>query len=97
MRGDAKGIEMLITLSPEKVPVVGRGDSSYTVEDFINEVIIYHNTLENEAPVKSVCIYFCETKDFTVVQKTIELLKRKEDEVNIQRHKDERKKIVRIG
>lgn len=85
IKGDAKGMEILIHLSPEKEPVIGTADSSYTLEDFINEVIEYHETLVNESPVKSICIYFYETEEFIVVQKTVELLKRKEDEVNIRR------------
>lgn len=81
-KGDAKGIEILVHLSPAGEPVVGQTKSSeYTLEKFFNSVIHYHNTLTNEAPVKSVCIYFYETVDVTVVTETVALLKRKENEV----------------
>lgn len=80
-------MEALVSLEPlSAVPVIGRNTSSYLVETFIDEVIDYHNNLENEMPTKYVVFSFYETEDVSVVQKTVELLKRKEDEVNTQIH-----------
>lgn len=81
--GDVKGMEALVSLA-SNVPVIGTKTSTYLVETFINEVIDYHNSLENELPTKHVVFYFYETGDTTVVRKTVDLLEQKEKEVNTQ-------------
>lgn len=76
-------MEALVSLAPNGHPTIGKYSSDYFVESFIDEVIDYHNKLENELPTKHVVFYFYETDDTSVVQKTVDLLKRKEKEVNI--------------
>lgn len=80
--GDVKGMEALIDLSANEVPVIGHTKSTFSVEKFVDDVIDYHNNLENEMPTKYVIFYFYETDNTTVVEKTVDLLKRKENEVN---------------
>lgn len=74
-------MEALVNLAANGEPVIGDKDSDYYMECFINDVIEYHNNLENESPTKYVVFYFYETDDITVVQKTVDILKRKENEV----------------
>lgn len=83
MIGDVKGMEMNVYLSGiTGEPVIGDdGNATFTVEEFITQVIEYHNNLENEQPVKYVCFYFYETNDITVVRRTVDLLKKKEEQV----------------
>lgn len=76
-------MEALVSLRPNGYPVIGNDSSDYSVERFINEVIEYHNNLENELPTKHVVFYFYETNDTTVVEKTVDLLKQKENQVKI--------------
>lgn len=80
--GDVKGMEALISLSENVEPVIGHQDSTFYVEQFIDEVIDYHNSLDNEKPTKYVVFFFYETNNITVVRKTVDLLKRKENEVS---------------
>lgn len=80
-------MEALIDLAANDRPVIGPRNSTFYVENFIDEVIDYHNNLENELPTKYVVFYFYETDNITVVQRTVDLLKRKEDKVKyIQTH-----------
>lgn len=74
-------MEALVNLADNGKPVIGDQNNGYYVETFINEVIHYHNNLENELPNKCVVFYFFETDDITVVQKTVDILKQKENEV----------------
>lgn len=80
--GDVNGMEALVSLSQHDEPVIGDDKSDYLVETFIDEVIDYHTHLENELPTKYVVFYFYQTDNITVVQKTVDLLERKENEVN---------------
>lgn len=64
------------------VPTIGEKGSDYSVETFINEVIDYHNRLENEQPTKFVVFYFYETDEIEVIQKTVDILIRKENEAS---------------
>lgn len=84
LSGDVKGMEVLVDLTKNGEPVIGNGgNSTFLVESFIDEVIDYHNNLENEMPTKCVVFYFHETDNITVVRKTVDLLKRKEKEVKM--------------
>lgn len=75
-------MEALVDLTPDGQPIIGEGKtSSFLVEEFIDQTIDYHNNLENEMPTKYVVFYFYETSNITVVQKTVDILKRKENEV----------------
>lgn len=76
-------MEALVSLASD-IPVIGKETSSYLVETFIDEVIDYHNNLENELPTKYVVFYFYETNDTSVVEKTVDLLEEKQNEVNKQ-------------
>lgn len=81
--GDVKGMEALIDLSANGQPVVGDRTSTFLVEEFVDQVIDYHNRLENEMPTKYVVFFFYETNDITVVRKTIDIFERKQNEVNV--------------
>lgn len=81
LSGDVKGMEALVNLASNGEPTIGLKSSDYFVETFIDAVIDYHNTLENESPTKYVVFYFYETDNITVVEKTVDLLQRKEKEV----------------
>lgn len=63
-------MEALVNIAPNGEPVVGEKDSDYSMESFINDVIEYHNNLENESPTKYVVFYFY-----------VDILKRRENEV----------------
>ena len=77
-------MEALVDLTANGIPVIGNKTGNiFPVEKFIDEVIDYHTHLENELPTKYVVFYFYETNNITVVRETIDLLKRKENEVNI--------------
>lgn len=76
-------MEALISLASNGQPVIGESCSDYYVDNFIDEVIDYHNNLENEMPTKHVVFYFYETNDVVAVEKTVDLLKQKEKRVNI--------------
>lgn len=75
-------MEALVDLSPGGEPTIGNKDSTYFVKTFIDDVIDYHNRLENELPTKFVVFYFFETNNITVVERTVDLLKQKENEVS---------------
>lgn len=75
-------MEALVNLAANGEPVIGSKKSTFFVEKFIDEVIDYHNNLENERPTKYVVFYFYETENITVVRKTVDLLQDRADEVS---------------
>lgn len=82
--GGVNGIEVVVELFSNGEPFIDfHQNSSYSVEHFIDDLIDYHNRLENEFPVKNVVILFWYTKNVTVVKRTVDLFERKENEVKI--------------
>lgn len=83
--GYDKGIEVQVHMGSNGEPMIGisnKNTGKIFLKTFIDKMIHYHNALVNELPTKYVVFIFWYTEDIKVLQKTVDIIESKKNEVN---------------